>query len=239
MTRILVVSTAARAGKTTLARALLRLGLTAGLKVRALKPMDVGCPYAKDHDIQSKDARLLLEAAGTHGLGVGDVTPYRMHQDAPPSSFGEITGVEIAFTDLASMADEAERSSDLLVIEGLGAMSTPLVGEQDVLDLATDTTHVALVVVDDRDGPSQARLAAHTLATRGLQPSLVLLNRPAPFEQPSWTRLTLRLLSESFGDERVVGPNPHESSGEQLRSSLRHHTELLYVPTARTAAPRA
>jgi len=163
-------------GKTTVAVAMVRLLVAAGLRVGVYKPVASGVPAGSF----TSDAQRLWEAAG-RPLALEAVCPQVFSRPLSPPRSAQAAGGRVDERLLREGLNVWQQTSDLLVVEGAGGLFSPL-GERVLnADLAHDFG-LPLVVVDS------ARLGAigRTLATvcaaraRGLSVAAVVLSQVLP-----------------------------------------------------------
>ena len=163
-------------GKTTVAVAVVRLLVAAGLRVGVYKPVASGVPAGTS----TSDARRLWEAAG-RPLSLEAVCPQVFSLPLSPPRSAQAAGGGVDERLLRDGLTEWQRASDLLVVEGAGGLFSPL-GERVLnADLARDFG-LPLVVVDSARLGAIGRTLATVCAARasGLSVAAVVLSQVLP-----------------------------------------------------------
>jgi len=117
---LVLVGTDTGVGKTTVARALLRLASRRGLLLLPFKPVETGCG-----DQPPRDARDLLEASRVTSLTLGQVCPYSFAAPVTPSVAARLEGRTIDPVILLRAARDVAIHGDALLIEGAGGLLSP------------------------------------------------------------------------------------------------------------------
>ena len=163
-------------GKTTVAVAVVRLLVAAGLRVGVYKPVASGVPAGTS----PSDARRLWDAAG-RPLSLEAVCPQVFSLQLSPPRSAQAAGGGVDERLLRDGLTEWQRASDLLVVEGAGGLFSPL-GERVLnADLARDFG-LPLVVVDSARLGAIGRTLATVCAARasGLSVAAVVLSQVLP-----------------------------------------------------------
>ena len=163
-------------GKTTVAVAVVRLLVAAGLRVGVYKPVASGVPAGTS----PSDARRLWDAAG-RPLSLEAVCPQVFSLPLSPPRCAQAAGGGVDERLLRDGLTEWQRASDLLVVEGAGGLFSPL-GERVLnADLARDFG-LPLVVVDSARLGAIGRTLATVCAARasGLSVAAVVLSQVLP-----------------------------------------------------------
>ncbi len=168
---VFVSATGTDAGKTALTRGLARAAARSGLDVVAIKPFETGVAS------HAHDAEALARAAGRTVAGPwyrarAPVAPWAatLMGEAPPDW-------EAIVHRLRQVASEHA----LCLVEGAGGARVPVDPRREVVDLAVELGAAVLVVAPNQLGVLSYTLTAFEhLRARGLEPSLVLREIPAP-----------------------------------------------------------
>jgi dethiobiotin synthetase len=132
---LFVTATDTGVGKTVLSASLLAAMAAAGESVRAHKPVVTGTdespsPWPADHE-------LLAQVAS---MDPREVTPVCFGPPVSPHLAAELAGVPLDFDDLVATARaalaNAREHGQVLVIEGVGGLLTPLTHDHTICDLA-------------------------------------------------------------------------------------------------------
>ncbi|HLI79350.1 MAG TPA: dethiobiotin synthase [Candidatus Binataceae bacterium] len=168
---IFITGTDVGAGKTLIGCALAFAAHARGMRVGVMKPIATGCRLV-DGVLECDDTRGLAYAAACD-LPMDLLCPYRYA--TPPE-------LAAAAPDLLEIADAFQKiaaRSDFMIVEGFGAIATPvtLEGPKDSLDLArTLNLDVAIVAANRAECLSALRLALEHAQNRGVGIAGVILN---------------------------------------------------------------
>jgi dethiobiotin synthetase len=166
-------------GKTYVACALLRALRAAGRPVRALKPVVSGVAPLEDGAFEASDTVRLLKAAGVSPTpeAIEACSPWRFAAPLSPDMAATKAGRSLAFADVAAWSGRriaGAAPDDLVVIEGVGGVMSPIAQDGLVLDLMVSLGQPALVVAGTYLGAishaltALTALRAHGVATAGL-----------------------------------------------------------------------
>jgi len=117
---LVLIGTDTGVGKTTVARALLRLAVRRGLRLLPFKPIETGCG---DHP--PRDALDLVHAASATSLTLAQVCPYSFSAPVTPSVAARLEGRSINLVALVGAARELAARADALLVEGAGGLLSP------------------------------------------------------------------------------------------------------------------
>lgn len=144
-------------------------GLIGALRIRGLpavgvKPIDVGCPYAEDHDLRSADGERLW-AASDRALPPLVAAPYRFRASGDPVAAAAAAGLELTIRDVLSTVEDAARFGGPVVVLGPDHADQPYAADGDVWDLGRALTAkiVAVAATAPELSPLSARAAAEGL----------------------------------------------------------------------------
>lgn len=222
MKTVFIAGAGTDVGKTWVTAALARALRVAGASVGVFKPVASG--YDPAHPEES-DAGRLLAALGRDPTpeNIHDVCPLRFAEPLSPPAAARREGVTLAFETLAEScrARIAAGGVDVLLIEGVGGLMSPLTDETTGLDLMTALGVPAVLVGGTYLGGISHLLTAYeVLKARGL-PIAALVASESPPPAPGFT--------ETVADmRRFVGETPlfaaargHESGIAGLAALLR------------------
>ena len=139
-------------GKTYVAALIARSLVAAGHRVGVYKPVASGC-RAEHSDLVSDDAPALWEAAGRPGE-LEHVCPQRFTAPLAPPAAARAEGRLIDADLLRSGLDYWSLRSDIVLVEGVGGLMSPLDDERYVADLAYDFGFPLVVVARNALGRS-------------------------------------------------------------------------------------
>ncbi len=180
---LFVTATDTGAGKTAVTAGLTRLWHRQGLRVGVMKPVASGCEI-RSGQLLSEDTRQLLDAAG--GEQRPELaTPIALREPLSPHLAARREGRTLTAEEVRDRSlqarDELLKTSQAILVEGVGGLLTPLADRYTVADLAADLGWPLLVVIEDRLGAlNHALLTLEVAARRGLTIAGAVFNRPRP-----------------------------------------------------------
>jgi dethiobiotin synthetase len=174
---IFITATGTEIGKTFVAAGLIRCLRRRGRSVTALKPVVSGF----DADAcAGSDPAVLLEALGRKPseIAIAAIAPWRFSAPLSPDIAAVLEGKPIDFSVLVGFCEAAMAAAeDMLVIEGIGGLMTPLDAQATVLDLIEALRVPTILVAGTYLGTLSHVLTAFEVATnRGLDTAAVVLN---------------------------------------------------------------
>ena len=132
---LFITGTDTEVGKTFVTSLIARASREKGANVGVYKPVASGCMLRGD-DLFSEDAEQLWIAAGRPKT-LGDVTPQRFAAPLAPNIAAKAEGKRID-AELLRSGLEAWRDSDVVLVEGVGGLMSPISDDDLVRDLAVD-----------------------------------------------------------------------------------------------------
>lgn len=215
MRGLFVTGTDTGVGKTEVAAALVAGWRAAGLDVGAMKPAQSGL----EEGVPSDADRLRAAAGGGDPLEL--VCPYALHAPLAPGVAARLEGVEIDVGRILGAARALAARHAALVVEGAGGLLVPLAEGATYADLAVLLRLPVLVVARAGLGTvNHAALTCEALRARGLEVAGVVLNRPAPAEDPSEPHNPAEI--ERLTGARVLATLPHVADPEARARLLVH-----------------
>ena len=178
---LFVTGTDTEVGKTYVAAMIARALVEAGCRVGVYKPVASGC-RREGGELISGDARALWEAAGRPGL-LDRVCPQRFTAPLAPHLAAREEGKGIDEQLLRTGIEYWQGRSEIVIVEGIGGLMSPLGEEDYVAELAEEFGFPLLVVAKNSLGViNQTLQTLITAATfrRGLPIAGVVLNNPTP-----------------------------------------------------------
>jgi dethiobiotin synthetase len=174
-------------GKTWVTAALARALLAAGASVAVFKPVASG--YDPEHPEES-DAGRLLAALGRDATpdAIAAICPLRFAAPLAPPAAARREGVTLSLEALADScrARMAAAETDVLLIEGVGGLMSPLTDDATGLDLMAALGVPAVLVGGTYlGGISHLLTAAHVLKARNL-PLLAAVASESPPPAPDF-----------------------------------------------------
>lgn len=189
-------------GKTWVTAALARALVAAGARVGVFKPVASGFDPAHPEE---SDAGRLLAALGRDPTAenIHDVCPLRFAAPLSPPAAARREGVTLTFDALVDScrARMAAGGADVLLIEGVGGLMSPLTDETTGLDLMAALGVPAVVVGGTYLGGISHLLTAHEVLRARDLPVVALLASESPPPAPDFV--------ETVADiRRFVGATP-------------------------------
>lgn len=168
-------------GKTHVGTALATVLVAQGIRVRARKPVESGCPRV-DGELQPQDATAYAAATGEP---LATVCRYRLAAALSPERAARLEGVDYGLADLAAHCRAKVAADDFLLVEGAGGFLSPIAPDGLNADLAVVLGLPVLLVSADRLGAIHQVLAtAEAIRRRGLNLAAVVLNAVVPIADP-------------------------------------------------------
>lgn len=172
-----VASTDYGVGKTIVAGALACLLRQAGRRVGVFKPVATGCRRDPRLDLVSGDAEFLAHCADTLDT-LETINPARYTQELDPVAAAERTKRPIDLDAIRESGRRIAASCDILVVEGVGSLLTPIRREWTMAELAVDLAlPIILVAPAGLGAAGQVMLSVEAARSRGLVVAAVVLNR--------------------------------------------------------------
>jgi len=178
---LFIAGTDTEVGKTYVTALIARALVAAGHRPGVYKPVASGCRY-EGKKLVSDDAMALWNAAGRPGE-LDRVCPQRFSAPLAPHLAARQGGKELDTDLLRSGLEYWQARSELILVEGVGGLMSPLGEEEYVADLATEFGFPLVVVSRNVLGTiNQTLQTLITAATfrDGLEIAGVVLNNPTP-----------------------------------------------------------
>ena len=222
MPGLFVTATGTGVGKTYVTAGLLRAARRADLAVEALKPILSGYDPA---EAAQSDAGCLLAALGrpVTADAIDAISPWRFAAPLSPDMAAAIEGKHVDVAAVTAACRAALVHEKFTLIEGVGGVMVPLDARLTILDLIVALALPVLLVTGSGLGAiSHCLTAVAALATRGLAPSLIVLNETEGSTVPlAATERTLR--AHCPGTVLTVMPRrPPETLFDELLMLARH-----------------
>ena len=154
-------------GKTRCSVALMRYFIKQGKSVAAMKPVASGASWKKGRLVN--DDALLLQQRASKNFDYDIVNPYVFEMPVSPHIAAERMGENIDFDRILENLDVLQKSSDIVIIEGVGGWLVPLGRQVGISDLAKLLNFPVIVVVAIRLGCiNHARLTFSAVQAAGV-----------------------------------------------------------------------
>jgi dethiobiotin synthetase len=192
-------------GKTHVACGLVRAARDEGLAVDALKPVVSDFDEA---DWAGSDPGRLLSALGgpLTGEALANLSPWRFRAPLAPPSAARLEGRPLPFGPVVAFCRGriAASPADLLVVEGVGGLMSPIAEGATSLDLLEALGAASVLVGGGYLGAiSHILTALAVMRARGRPPAAVLVSQAAEPDAPDF-RDTVALVQEHAGEARVI-----------------------------------
>ena len=161
MSTVFVTASGTEIGKTFVACALIHQLRRAGRSVSALKPVATGI---SPETVSDSDSALLLQALGVPAAddAVAAIAPWRFPEPLSPDMAAAREHTTIPFNELVAFC-QADRGTDVTLIEGIGGVMVPLDRRHTVLDWIAALGAPVLLVTGSYLGT-----LSHTLTAVGM-----------------------------------------------------------------------
>jgi dethiobiotin synthetase len=207
-------------GKTHVACALIRAARAQGLSVDALKPVASG--FDPEDWTDSDPGRLLAALGRPLTLSELDaITPWRFAAALAPPMAARREGRSLPLDPLVEVcaARLSASRADLVLVEGVGGLMSPLAEQATSLDLLTALGLPALLVGGGYLGAiSHTLTALEVLRARGLPLSAVVVSQDADPQAPDFAE-ALALTAAHAGPTPVL-PAPRTGGGDWAQTLL-------------------
>lgn len=180
MSAIFVTATGTDVGKTFVTAGLLRELGRSGRNATALKPVMSGFD---DLEPESSDAGILLAAMGRSPTrsAIATIAPWRFRAPLSPDMAARREGTAVDFGKLVAFSRDAVATrSDVVLVEGVGGIMTPLTDGHTVLDLMVALELPVILVAGSYLGTISHSLSAFdVLRRRGLDVLALVVSETA------------------------------------------------------------
>ncbi len=172
-----VTATGTDVGKTCVTSLLCKKLREQQLSVKALKPVASGW----ERNDLSSDVAVLLEAQGMENIdeNIEAIAPYRYSAALSPDIAAQREGKTVPYQQLQAfcMAEVAEQNTDVLLIEGVGGVMSPLAKGKTNLDLIEQLNIPIILVIGNYLGSvSHTLTAISAMQQRNIQIFCVIVN---------------------------------------------------------------
>ena len=206
---LLITGTDTGVGKTFVAAGLARALIEAGIRVRAVKPVETGCGESPS---PLEDGRILAEATGQP---CPRAALQRLRAALAPPDAADLEGVRLSMEPWCEQILALSRDAELTLVEGAGGLLSPLTWTETALDLARRCQARVLIVAANRLGAlNHTLLTLGVLAQAGLETVGVVFNQPALPDGA--TPRNPAALRKFTGLSRVMTLERFESAGEAV-----------------------
>ena len=147
-------------GKTAFTCGLAQLLRNSGIDVGVMKPFATGIP--QKNGFQSEDVSLLVRYSGTSDPE-NMINPFFFPISASPYTAAKKLGKNIDIDLVLSNFEKLQSNHDVVLVEGIGGIMTPILKDYFVIDLIKDLNLDTMIVASSKIGTIN-----HTLLTLNL-----------------------------------------------------------------------
>ncbi|HEY1598798.1 MAG TPA: dethiobiotin synthase [Pirellulales bacterium] len=210
---LFITGTDTGVGKTYVTALIARALKSSGHRVGVYKPVASGCEPSDD-SLVSDDAFTLWQAAGKPG-SLEEVCPQRFRAPLAPHLAARAEDRSVDAALLRSGLDVWLASSDIVLVEGVGGLMSPVSDDDYVADLACEFGFPLLVISRDALGTIHQTLTTLITAATieaGLNVAGIILNElPSSAGDPSIARNRAELEARAVAPVLAkVGPHAEE-----------------------------
>ena len=195
---LFITGTDTGVGKTVVAAGLVSLARMRGLRARALKPVETGCPV-KSGMLYPEDGILLQRASG-EDLTLDECVPFRFSLPASPHRAAAMEGRNLKMFDVVEHVLALAEEADLTIVEGAGGLMVPLDEKTMMVDLIERLAFPALLVARTTLGTiNHTLLSLEAHRRRGIPAAGIVLSGSSstPGQEEEYTpRDLVRLVGE-------------------------------------------
>ncbi|MBN1343632.1 MAG: dethiobiotin synthase [Phycisphaerae bacterium] len=173
---VFVTGTDYGVGKTVIGAGLAMRWREQGLRVGVFKPIATGCTHRVRIGLMSDDAECLAFCAGAD-LPLDVINPICYRQDLTPMAAAEHVRAPIDWERLWNAYTQVCHDADVVIVEGVGGLLTPLERKRTLADLAVELGLGLLIVApSDRGTVNHVLLTIEAAKARNLSIAGVVLN---------------------------------------------------------------
>ncbi|MEZ6096957.1 MAG: dethiobiotin synthase [Pirellulaceae bacterium] len=147
---LFITGTDTEVGKTYVGSLIVKSLASAGYRVGAYKPVASGC-ISDGRSLFSEDAMALWDATGRNGT-TDQVCPQRFKAALAPHLAAQAEGRAIDGEALRTGIEVWNDQCDIVVVEGVGGLMSPISADEYVADLALDLGYPLVIVVPNMLG---------------------------------------------------------------------------------------
>lgn len=175
MKSFFVTGTDTGIGKTAFTCGLANLLRDSGIDVGVMKPFATGIP--QKNGFQSEDVSMLVSSSG-----VSDpeplINPYFFAIPASPYSAAKKLGRQIDLDLVLSSFDKLRSTHDMMLVEGIGGIMTPILKDYFVIDLIKDLNLDVVIVTGSKIGTiNHTTLTIDACKKHGIHISGLIINQ--------------------------------------------------------------
>ena len=202
-----VTATDTGAGKTIIARALIKVMQSFDIKVCAMKPIESGC--GKEGDVLIPYDGTLLRQAAHMEEPLRLVTPCCLENPLAPFAAAEIEDRTISIDEIKKAYVALRTSYEAIVVEGIGGIMVPVKKDYYVVDLAKEFSLPLLIVIKPGLGTiNHTMLTVNYALEAGLEVAGIVINYSRTPENTLAEKTNPKILEE-ICPVPVIGTFPY------------------------------
>jgi dethiobiotin synthetase len=203
---LFVTATDTEVGKTVIAGAIAHYFFRRGKRVAALKPFASGCVHRRE-GLVSEDAEFLASCCDSR-FPLDMIAPLRYREPLAPAVAAERAKEPPDWAAVQRSIDLMQGDADVMIVEGVGGIMTPLDNKHTALDLAKWLGMPAIVVARAGLGTiNHTLLTLDALRRSGVKVAGVVINR-YPAESASLAEESNPRAIEKWGKTHVLAIVP-------------------------------
>jgi dethiobiotin synthetase len=215
---LFVTATDTEVGKTVIAGAIANWFKRNGYRVGVLKPVATGCVHRRE-GLVSEDAEFLAHCADAR-FPLDVICPNRYAEPLSPNVAAERAGVPVDWAAVQRSIDVMSAECDVLIVEGVGGVMSPVDATHTVLDLARWLSAPTVVVARPGLGTiNHTSLTVHALKDAGVKVVGVVVNR-YPAERASVAEETNLRQIEKWAKSPVLAVVPEATISRDLPQDI-------------------
>jgi dethiobiotin synthetase len=204
---LFVTATDTEVGKTVIAGAIAHYFFRRGKRVAAFKPLASGCVHRRE-GLVSEDAELLASCCDSP-FPLDMIAPIRYSEPLAPAVAAERAKEPPDWSAAQRSLELMQRDSDVIIVEGVGGIMTPLDNKHTALDLAKWLGLPTIIVARPSLGTINHTLLTIDALRRGnVKVAGVVINR-YPAESASVAEETNPRAIEKWGKTNILAIVPN------------------------------
>jgi dethiobiotin synthetase len=198
---LFVTGTDTGVGKTIVTAGLVSLARKRGLRARAVKPIETGCPVKSG--MLSPEDGIVLQRASEEDLTLDESVPFRFSLPASPYRAAAMEGRQLKLFDVVEHVLALAEDADLTIVEGAGGLMVPIEEKLLMIDLIERLGFPVLLVARTTLGTiNHTLLSLEALRRRGVRAAGIVLSGGSSASGPE-EEYTPRDLARLVGDVPV------------------------------------
>ena len=149
MKSLFVTGTGTNVGKTCVTAGIVKNLLDMGINVGVMKPFASG--YKKNSNSLSQDVEILMKYSNSHDP-IDLVNPYFFEIPTSPYAAAKTLAQKISLQKITDAYDKLLSSHDLVIVEGIGGLMTPITQNYFVSNLISELDIDTIIVIGSKLG---------------------------------------------------------------------------------------